>query len=350
MSEEQQYKVWGKILIVARSLLRSVFHARKPEGNFLTSEFNLASLIGANQQELFNTVLAILKDNGLNWNARTKNNLESFLLTLVSISFIEVLLEEFDQIPQVTLTIRVSHATSRETESRTSENQRELTALKYPGWWEDSFAYLLTSSKPFGTLDENSLNNIITKVKAVLLTFKPAKKSAVSSNIKKGAHALQRIPFRLKVIKLKEEWDQKKERPSPFVAEEGKIIPVDCHWNSSKFKWCSHTGSATTESDNVTMCPVAHDISLGAWIGHGQFGSVYECHFCTREESPDIKEGVTHNNLKIRVAAAKIFSLGVDSEAHDNFMNELHMLSSPLFNILVNWEIIPIPFLSFQRL
>eukprot|EP01127_Copromyxa_protea_P015138 TRINITY_DN4308_c0_g1_i3.p2 TRINITY_DN4308_c0_g1~~TRINITY_DN4308_c0_g1_i3.p2 ORF type:complete len:263 (-),score=39.86 TRINITY_DN4308_c0_g1_i3:1004-1693(-) len=143
MSEEQQYKVWGKILIVARSLLRSVFHARKPEGNFLTSEFNLASLIGANQQELFNTVLAILKDNGLNWNARTKNNLESFLLTLVSISFIEVLLEEFDQIPQVTLTIRVSHATSRETESRTSENQRELTALKYPGWWEDSFAYLL---------------------------------------------------------------------------------------------------------------------------------------------------------------------------------------------------------------
>jgi hypothetical protein len=37
-------------------------------------------------------------------------------------------------------------------------------------------------------------------------------------------------------------------------------------------------------------------------------------------------EGTSSNNIKFTVGAAKIFSLGVDSEAHTNFLNELHML------------------------
>jgi hypothetical protein len=62
--------------------------------------------MGIAQQDIFPKVLQVLKDAGLSWTARNKNQLEPFYLTLVSVSFIEALLEEFDEVPELTTVIK----------------------------------------------------------------------------------------------------------------------------------------------------------------------------------------------------------------------------------------------------
>lgn len=95
---------------------------------------------------------------------------------------------------------------------------------------------------------------------------------------------------------------------------------MNCHWYYSQFKWCS----GTNDSGNF-CCPRSHGISLGVCLGKGQYGSVYHCKFEALHETSE-QNAMTASGKTFVEGAAKVFSLAVDSEAHTNFMNELHML------------------------
>lgn len=111
---------------------------------------------------------------------------------------------------------------------------------------------------------------------------------------------------------------------------------MDCHWDAKEFKWCPKKGP---EENPTHTCSFAHNIWLEKMLGKGQFGSVYAVSYTPEETDRDQTNAEntqgrstacvwdSKKKRSFTDGAAKIFDLATDSSAHENFVNEVHMLS-----------------------
>jgi hypothetical protein len=110
------------------------------------------------QQDLFPKVFQLLDEAGLT--ARNKSQLVLFYNTLVSVSFIEVLLQEFDELPvkghprdqNLYSSSPVTSKYCETEETQQPENQRKIFEEKYPGWFKQSCVFLLYVQSPSSSL------------------------------------------------------------------------------------------------------------------------------------------------------------------------------------------------------